>query len=98
MTANSRAFHEFERSGWERASEHYDDAFGALTRQTAGALLDAAQVSSGSDVLDVATGPGLIAAAAAAHGATVVGLDFSSAMIAQANRRHPAIAFREGDA
>jgi len=98
MTSDSRAFHEFERSGWERASAHYDDAFGALTRQTAAALLDATRVSAGTKVLDVATGPGPIAGAAAARGAHVVGLDFSPAMIAEAQRRHPAVAFREGDA
>lgn len=98
MTADTRAFHEFERSGWERAAAYYDEAFGALTRQTADALLDAAHVSTGTRVLDVATGPGPIAAAASARGAQVVGLDFSPAMIAEAQRRYPAIAFREGDA
>src|SRR5437867_9706431 len=98
VTIDTHSFHEFERLGWERASAYYDDAFGALTRQTAGPLLDAAGVSSDSRVLDVATGPGPIAAAAAARGADVVGLDFSSAMIAEAKRQHPAIAFREGDA
>jgi SAM-dependent methyltransferase len=96
--ADPHAFHEFERSGWERASAHYGEAFGALTRQTADALLDAARVSTGTRVLDVATGPGPIAAAAAARGAQVVGLDFSRAMIAEAQRTHPAIAFQEGDA
>ncbi len=98
MTLDPAAFHAFEKSGWERASAHYDDAFGALTRQTAGPLLDAAAVSPGSRVLDVATGPGPIAAAAAARGADVIGLDFSAAMIAEARRQHPSIAFREGDA
>jgi SAM-dependent methyltransferase len=93
------AFHDFEQSGWERAAAHYGNAFGALTAQTAGPLLDAAGVSSpGARVLDVATGPGFIAAAAAARGADVVGLDFSAAMIEEARRRHPAITFREGDA
>ena len=98
MTVDPHAFHEFERSGWERASAHYEDAFGALTRQTDGPLLDVAAVASGSRVLDVATGPGPIAAAAALRGADVVGLDFSAAMIAEARRQHPSIAFREGDA
>jgi SAM-dependent methyltransferase len=98
MTADPRAFHEFERSGWERASAYYNEAFGALTRQTADALLDAAGVTTGTRVLDVATGPGPIAAAAAARGAQVAGLDFSPAMIAEAQRCYPAIAFREGDA
>ena len=93
-----QTFHDFEHAGWERASAHYDKAFGALTLQTADALLDAAGVSAGAEVLDVATGPGPIASAAAARGAHVVGIDFSSAMIAEARRRHQHIDFREGDA
>src|SRR5207302_5786133 len=40
----------------------------------------------------------LVSAAAAARSADVTGLDFSSAMIAEARRRHPAIEFSEGDA
>jgi SAM-dependent methyltransferase len=98
VTLDPDAFHAFEQSGWERVSAHYEQAFGSLTPQTAGPLLDAAGVSPGRRVLDVATGPGPIAAAAAARGADVIGLDFSAAMIAEARRRHPAIAFREGDA
>src|SRR5947208_1501982 len=93
-----QAFHDFEQQGWERASEHYGDAFGALTAQIARPLLDAAGVKAGSRVLDVCTGPGIVAAAAAARGADVVGLDFSAAMIVEARRRHPDITFRDGDA
>jgi len=92
------SFRDFEHAGWQRAAAFYGDAFGGLTSEVAPALLDAAVVQSGRRVLDVAAGPGFIAAAAAARGATVVGVDFSSAMIADARRRHPAIEFREGDA
>lgn len=92
------AFHDFEHNGWERAAAFYTDAFGALTAQTADALLDAAGVSAGTCLLDVACGPGFIAAAGAARDADVTGLDFSPAMIAEARRRHPSIAFQEGDA
>ena len=98
MTLDSQAFHDFEQAGWQRAAGHYGDAFGALTRQTADALLNAAAVSSGARVLDVATGPGFIAGEAAARGAVVTGVDFSTAMIALARERHPQIDFREGDA
>jgi len=91
-------FHDFEQAGWQRAAERYADAFGGVTAQTADALLDAARVSSGTRVLDVATGPGFIAAAAARRGAQVTGLDFSPAMIALARTRQPTIDFREGDA
>lgn len=91
-------FHDFERTGWERAAEFYGDAFGALTAQTAPALLDAVAAGAGTRLLDVATGPGFIAAAAAQRGSTVTGLDFARAMVDEARRRHPTIAFRDGDA
>lgn len=92
------SFHLFEHAGWERATTHYGDAFGGLTQQTIAPLLDAALVTHGTRVLDVASGPGYVAAAAAKRGATVVGLDFSAAMVADAERRYPALTFREGDA
>ena len=97
-TIDPSAFHDFEQAGWERAAEHYGDAFGSVTVQTADALLDAVRAAAGARLLDVATGPGFIAGAAAARGAEVVGLDFSAAMIEEARRRHPAITFRAGDA
>jgi SAM-dependent methyltransferase len=92
------AFQQFEHAGWQRAAEHYAGAFGALTMQTADALLDAVGAGPGVRLLDVATGPGFIAGAAAERGATVVGLDFSPAMIAEAQRLHASVTFREGDA
>lgn len=92
------AFHDFERAGWQRATEHYPDTFGTLTAQTTGPLLDAAGVQSGMRVLDVATGPGYVAGAAALRGAGVIGLDFSSSMVAEGRRRYPDIEFLEGDA
>ena len=93
-----KAFHDFENAGWERAAEFYGDAFGALTAQTAPALLDAAGAAAGTRLLDVASGPGFIAAAASQRGAAVTGLDFARAMVVEARRRHPSIEFREGDA
>jgi len=91
-------FHHFEQQGWERAADHYGDAFGALTAQTIPALLRAARVGKGTRLLDVASGPGYAAAAAAGLGASPVGLDFSSEMVALARRRYPAVEFVEGDA
>jgi SAM-dependent methyltransferase len=98
MPLDPRAFHDFEHAGWERVSSRYVAAFGTLTAQAAEPLLDAAAVTGGLHVLDVATGPGFVAAAAARRGASVTGLDFSAAMIARARDQHPSITFREGDA
>ena len=91
-------FREFELDGWQRAAEHYPNAFGTVTRQAAASILDAVQVTSRVRLLDVATGPGYLAAAAAEQGALVHGLDFSPAMVAEAQRRYPALTFTEGDA
>ena len=91
-------FHDFEQAGWEKAADHYGDAFGALTSQTIPRLLAAAGVRRGARVLDVASGPGYAAAAAAGQGASVVGVDFSSEMVARATRAFPGIEFVQGDA
>jgi SAM-dependent methyltransferase len=91
-------FHDFERTGWERAAGFYGDAFGELTAQMAAPMLDAVQAGPGTRLLDVATGPGFIAGAAAERGSAVSGLDFAAAMVAAARRNFPAIDFREGDA
>jgi SAM-dependent methyltransferase len=100
MTTNppSAAFRDFEHQAWQRVVKLYQDHFGRLTAQSIEPLLDAVNVQSGDRVLDVATGPGYIAAAAALRGAQVTGLDFSSAMIREAAALHPGIHFREGDA
>jgi ubiquinone/menaquinone biosynthesis C-methylase UbiE len=92
------AFHAFEHAGWEAVPRQYDESFAALTVQSIEPLLDVTEVREGLRVLDVATGPGYAAAAAARRGANVVGLDFSAAMVAEARRKHPTLDFREGDA
>jgi SAM-dependent methyltransferase len=91
-------FREFEHRAWQSVVKLYEDYFGALTAQSIGPLLDAVNAHTGAALLDIATGPGYIAAAAAQRGAKVTGLDFSSAMIAEASALHPDISFREGDA
>jgi ubiquinone/menaquinone biosynthesis C-methylase UbiE len=45
-------------------------------------------------VLDVATGPGLAAAAARVRGAMATGVDVSPGMVALARRAHPGIEFQ----
>ncbi|WOS66101.1 class I SAM-dependent methyltransferase [Sinorhizobium fredii] len=79
-------FREFEHTGWEAVSKGYEQHFARLTRQTVPALLDAARIAKGMRVLDVCTGPGMLARAAAERGAQVVGLDFSG----KVHRNRPA--------
>ncbi len=93
-----QAFQEFEKSGWEQAADPYHQHWGLLSSQSAGPMLDAAKVSSGSVVLDVATGAGYVAAAASKRGATAVGIDFSAAQVELAQRTYPDVKFREASA
>jgi len=95
---DAKAIRDFEHAGWERAAGSYEASFATATRQFLPALLDAAAIGPGQSVLDVACGPGFAAAAAAARGATVRGLDFSASMLGVARGRHPGIAFDQGDA
>ena len=92
------AFNAFEAAGWNRQSAGYDDFFGQITTRAVEPLLDAAEVGAGDRVLDVASGPGYVAAAAAARGAEVVGVDVADSMLGLARRLHPELVFRHGDA
>src|SRR5262245_34194303 len=96
--ADPSAFHAFERAGWESVPRPYHDAWGTLTTQAVERLLNAVGAGPGTRLLDVATGPGYVAAAATRRGASVVAVDFSEAMLAEARRHHPEIDFRSGDA
>jgi SAM-dependent methyltransferase len=91
-------FRTFEHAGWQTIPAQYHDAFGTLTIQAIGPLLDAVGVKSGVKLLDIASGPGYVAAEAVRWGAIVLGVDFSTAMVAQAQQLYPGIDFREGDA
>lgn len=92
------AFTAFETEGWNAVAEGYGGFFGRFTARCAGPLLDAAGVGLGTRVLDVATGPGYVAATAAARGAEATGLDIAAGMVALASRLHPEVTFVQGDA
>jgi ubiquinone/menaquinone biosynthesis C-methylase UbiE len=100
MANSDQSFREFEQAGWEDSGvvAHYDEHLSGVTTQSVDALLDAAGIGEGSRVLDVATGAGYIAAAAARRGAEAIGVDFSAAQIRMARDRYPAVRFEQADA
>jgi len=87
----------FEREGWGAQIAGYNDTFGAVTRQTVEATLDAAKVRTGVRLLDVCCGPGMLSAGAVKRGATAVGLDFPG-VVTLARKLVPGAEFKEGDA
>ena len=93
-----RTFEEMERAGWTERAGPYDEAVSPLTGQTIQPLLDSLEPLRGARLLDVACGPGHLAAAAALRGAQAEGLDFAPTMIEQAQRLYPLLRFAEGDA
>jgi len=99
MVEPGTSFRDFEHQGWsaEDLARGYHDHFSPITTQAIGALLDAA-VGDCTRVVDVATGAGYAAAAAAGRGALAVGVDFSAPQLAAARRQHPGVEFRQGDA
>jgi SAM-dependent methyltransferase len=92
------AFDAFEAAGWEEKAAGYERCFGVITGRLVEPLLAAGSVGVGTRVLDVATGPGWVAAHAAARGASVVGVDVAEAMIARARSAYPELEFRWADA
>ena len=92
------AFDEFEASAWEERVEGYAGFFGGVTGRLVGPLLEIARVGPGTRVLDVATGPGYVAAEATRRGARAWGVDVAEAMVAWAGAEHPGVEFRQADA
>jgi SAM-dependent methyltransferase len=87
----------FERQGHDALATSYHAFFAAVTSLATNPLLDAVRLHPGTRLLDVATGPGALAAEAANRGARPFGIDLSPQMIELARRLYPAIEFREAD-
>lgn len=95
---DAAVFRDFERAAHGRRAGSYREQFAAVTARAIEPLLDAAGVSSGTRLLDVASGPGELAAQAVLRGARVTGVDLAPEMIALAARLCPEAAFREASA
>ena len=93
-----QAFSEFEKNTWARLTEHYVSLSGRITQQASTVALDAIGVGSGMMLLDVACGPGYVAAEATKRGAKSIGIDFSADMVDVAREQFPDIRFEVGDA
>ena len=85
------AFAAWERDAWEVRAAPYAASLVDLTRGAAPALLAAAGVEEGRRLLDVATGPGVVAALALERGADVTAVDQSAAMVELARAAMPGV-------
>lgn len=98
MAFDPATIRDFEHRGWQRAAAQYRATFAPASAGFVAALLDAAGIGAGTRVLDLACGPGIAAAAAAARGAVVRGADFSPAMLELARAALPDAGFDEAEA
>ena len=96
-TIDAQRFRQFEKDAHDRIADSYHSFFVPITEHSAEPLLDAAGVRSGTRVLDVATGSGVVAGHAAMRQAAVVGVDISPRMVSLAARLNPTCMFREAD-
>ena len=92
-------FKDLELDGWTARARSYDDWLAPVTRQAIDPILDAlGGPFDGRRFLDICTGTGHLAGAAAARGAVAEGVDFAATMVEVARANYPAIPFRQADA
>jgi ubiquinone/menaquinone biosynthesis C-methylase UbiE len=82
-------FDAYERELWAGRADAYEQGFARLTAQTVEPLLDAARVGTGCRMLDLGTGPGIVAAAGLRRGAVVAAVDADPQMARTAARNAP---------
>ena len=87
-----------EREAWTRSAPIYVENTAKLTSHAVNHLLEAAELTSDSQALEVGCGPGHVTAMMAATGATVTGVDLVPAMIETARALHPDTEFVEANA
>jgi SAM-dependent methyltransferase len=94
----AKSFKDYEHEGWNKRASQYERYVLPLTRQGLEPILNSFGDLKGKKLLDVCTGPGHLAGAAAARGAIVDALDLSEEMIEEAKARFDQIRFVAGDA
>ena len=95
--ADAERLRDYERRSHDALASGYRDFFARVTALAIAPLLDAARVRRGTRLLDVASGPGFVAAAARERGARAVGVDLSPRMVEVARTLHAGIDFDEAD-
>ncbi|MCI4663432.1 MAG: methyltransferase domain-containing protein [Neomegalonema sp.] len=88
----------FEQESWSARAGLWLDTAAHATALGAPRLLTALDVHADNTVLDLCCGPGVVAGAAYALGASATGIDFAPAMVAIARERVPEARFQIGDA
>lgn len=91
-------FAEIERDGWNDRASVYEQTTAQATTQAIPTLLRAVQPRFGHRLLDICSGPGFAAGAAAAIGCDVTGVDFAEKMVEVASANFPNCRFSTGDA
>jgi ubiquinone/menaquinone biosynthesis C-methylase UbiE len=91
-------FHSFERDRHDSLAATYHEFFSPVTALAIKPLLESVRIGAGARLLDVATGPGTVAAQANKLGARAIGVDLSPGMIALARQAHPGTEFNEAGA
>lgn len=82
---------------WGARAHDYASYLEQVSLPLYSAVLDAAQVVPGTEVLDVGCGAGLLALLASLRGATVAALDASTPLLEIARQRLPNADLRQGD-
>ena len=91
-------FKSFEQQAWEAKAGRYQSTWGTVTMQPISAVLAAARIERGSQLLDCGAGPGTLCHEASLLGAEVVGCDYSQEMVRIASAHYPELEFFHGDA
>jgi SAM-dependent methyltransferase len=87
----------YEQQRHDALAEGYIGFFAPVTALAIAPLLEAVRLGPGMKLLDVPTGSGALAAEATRRGASVIGVDISSGMIAQARKLNSGIDFHVAD-
>jgi SAM-dependent methyltransferase len=96
-SADAERFRSYERRRHNDLARSYHGFFTPVTALAVPHMCDAVHITSNTSVLDVATGPGALAAELDRRGAHVTGVDLSPGMIEMATQLYPGIDFRVAD-